>query len=128
MLMPVASACNDRWTTLPCTAALDVTSWAMILSQVFEGMGLGAYGVAFYAGSRWYMQAPELGATGESRWAKPTLAPSSSLKSCCAFGMRYRGGRSLSRPSALLWGSAVGLVLLMPARFDRPGCGAGRPP
>jgi hypothetical protein len=28
----------------------------MILSQVFEGMGLGAYGVAFYAGSRWYVQ------------------------------------------------------------------------
>lgn len=27
----------------------------MILGQVLEGMGLGAYGLAFYAGCRWYV-------------------------------------------------------------------------
>lgn len=42
---------------------------AMIVSQVFEGMGLGAYGVAFYAGSRWYVQdAGRLRKLAESRW------------------------------------------------------------
>ena len=41
----------------------------MILSQVFEGMGLGVYGVAFYAGIRWYVRDDErLQKMAESRW------------------------------------------------------------
>lgn len=41
----------------------------MILSQVFEGLGLGAYGVAFYAGSRWCVQDDSrLRRMAESRW------------------------------------------------------------
>jgi hypothetical protein len=41
----------------------------MILSQVFEGVGLGAYGVAFYAVSRWYTRDDErLQKMAQSRW------------------------------------------------------------
>jgi hypothetical protein len=41
----------------------------MILGQVLEGLGLGAYGVAFYVGSRWYVQDDErLRKMAESRW------------------------------------------------------------
>lgn len=48
---------------------LDGASWKMILSQVFEGIGLGAYGVAFCAGSRWYAQDDtRLRRMAESRW------------------------------------------------------------
>ena len=41
----------------------------MILSQVFEGLGLGVYGLAFYAGSRWYVRDDgRLQKMAESRW------------------------------------------------------------
>ena len=41
----------------------------MILSQVFEGMGLGAYGVGFYAVSRWYVRDDtRLRKMAASRW------------------------------------------------------------
>jgi hypothetical protein len=41
----------------------------MITSQVFEGAGLGAYGIAFYAMSRWYARDDErLRKAAQRRW------------------------------------------------------------